>query len=120
MSTHIEGPHGNGSESCVERRSNDSALRTAVSRLRLVRSGADGRASDHYRLAAKQGRDAGRPTVLVLLTNESHVELFRIRPAKEASAGRRPRRGLSDWTRTSRHARAAALLVIRQSSAAQA
>src|ERR1035438_4032811 len=45
----------------VERGSNDSALRTAVSRLRLVRSGADGRASDHYRLAAKQGRDAGRP-----------------------------------------------------------
>jgi hypothetical protein len=76
----------------LERRSNDSALRPAVSRLRLFRSGAEGRASDHYRLAAKQGRDAGRPTVLVLLTTESQVELFRIRPAKEASAGRGGRR----------------------------
>jgi hypothetical protein len=54
-------------ELAVERRSNDSALRTAVSRPRLVRSGADGRASDHYRLAVKQGWDAGRPAVLVLL-----------------------------------------------------
>ena len=64
----------------VERRLNDSALRTAVARRRPVgdsayakresagAGGADGRASDHDRLAVKQERDLVRPAVPVLLT----------------------------------------------------
>jgi hypothetical protein len=57
------------SKRAVERRSNDSALRTGS--LQLVRSGADGRASGHYRFDAEQMRRARLSWLLSFLKGRS-------------------------------------------------
>ena len=84
----------------VERRLNDSALRTAVARRRPVgdsayakresagAGGADGRASDHDRLAVKQERDLVRPAVPVLLNRASMRLRYRVAGRERQSVDR--------------------------------